>query len=56
VLKRSIFGDFPDAEIPNSRKAIAFLEGFYVKLKPTTILTHSVNAPDFLELIASFGN
>lgn len=42
-VKDVYFGDFPDSEIPNSRKTIDFLEDFYVKLKPGTILTHSVN-------------
>jgi len=37
------FGDFPDTEIPCSRRAIDFLESFYVANKPETILTHTVN-------------
>ena len=37
------FGDFPDSEIPCSRRAIDFLEAFFVANKPDTILTHTVN-------------
>ncbi len=37
------FGDFPDAEIPSSRKAIDFLEAFYNKHKPDAVLTHTIN-------------
>jgi LmbE family N-acetylglucosaminyl deacetylase len=42
-VKEVYFGDFPDADIPCSTKAIDFLESFYNKYKPTTILTHTVN-------------
>ena len=42
-IKDVFFGDFTDTEIPNSRKAIDFLEGFYEKHKPDAVLTHSVN-------------
>jgi LmbE family N-acetylglucosaminyl deacetylase len=42
-VKEVHFGDFPDAEIPCSTKAIDFLESFYLKNKPETILTHTVN-------------
>ncbi len=37
------FGDFPDSEIPSSRKAIDFLETFYTENKPETVLTHTIN-------------
>ena len=37
------FGDFPDTEIPNSFKAIDFLEQFCIKNNPDLILTHTVN-------------
>jgi LmbE family N-acetylglucosaminyl deacetylase len=37
------FGDFADTEIPNSRKAIDFLEQYYLKFRPEVVLTHSVN-------------
>jgi len=37
------FGDFPDSEIPQSRKTIAFLESFAIKHKPGIVLTHSTN-------------
>jgi LmbE family N-acetylglucosaminyl deacetylase len=42
-VKEVYFGDFPDTEIPCSRKAIDFLEAFYVENNPETILTHTVN-------------
>lgn len=42
-VKEVFFGDFPDADIPSSRKAIEFLEQFYVKYKPDIVLTHTVN-------------
>ena len=42
-VKEVYFGDFPDTEIPCSRQAIDFLEAFYTKNKPETILTHTVN-------------
>jgi LmbE family N-acetylglucosaminyl deacetylase len=42
-VKDVYFGDFPDTEIPCSREAIDFLEDFYIKYKPETILTHTVN-------------
>jgi LmbE family N-acetylglucosaminyl deacetylase len=42
-VKEVYFGDFPDTEIPCSRRAIDFLEAFYVANKPETILTHTVN-------------
>ena len=38
------FGDFPDTELPSSRKAVNFLESFYDQEKAETILTHSVNS------------
>lgn len=38
------FGDFPDTELPSSRKAVSFLEALYDKQKPETILTHSINS------------
>ena len=38
------FGDFPDTEVPSSSKAVKFLEAFYDKQKPETILTHSINS------------
>ncbi len=37
------FGDFPDTEIQCGTKAIDFLESFYLKHKPQTVLTHTVN-------------
>lgn len=37
------FGDYPDAEIPNSSRVIGFLESFALKYKPETVLTHTVN-------------
>jgi LmbE family N-acetylglucosaminyl deacetylase len=37
------FGDFPDTEIPNSRKVIDFLESFCKKANVDTILTHTTN-------------
>jgi LmbE family N-acetylglucosaminyl deacetylase len=37
------FGDFPDAEIPNSSKVIDFLDGYYNLYKPETVLIHTVN-------------
>jgi LmbE family N-acetylglucosaminyl deacetylase len=37
------FGNFPDTEVPNSFKAIDFLEQFYIKLKPDAVLTHTIN-------------
>jgi LmbE family N-acetylglucosaminyl deacetylase len=43
-VKEVHFGDFPDTEVPSSRKAVSFLEGFYDKQRPETILTHSVNS------------
>lgn len=42
-VKEIYFGDFPDSEIPNNRTVITFLEEFYNRLKPKTILTHSIN-------------
>ncbi len=42
-VKEVYFGDFPDSEIPCSRQAIDFLEGFYIQHKPETILTHTIN-------------
>jgi LmbE family N-acetylglucosaminyl deacetylase len=42
-IKDVYFGDFPDTEIQCSRKAISFLEGFFLEHKPETILTHTVN-------------
>ncbi len=38
------FGDFPDTELPNSSKAVKFLEAFYDNQKAETILTHSINS------------
>jgi LmbE family N-acetylglucosaminyl deacetylase len=43
-VKEVHFGDFPDTEVPSSRKAVNFLEAFYNKQRPETILTHSVNS------------
>jgi LmbE family N-acetylglucosaminyl deacetylase len=37
------FGEFPDSEIPNSSKVIDFLEDFYKKEKPETVLTHTMH-------------
>jgi LmbE family N-acetylglucosaminyl deacetylase len=42
-IKNVTFGDFPDTEIPNNRKAIEFLEEFNNKYEPEIVLTHSVN-------------
>jgi LmbE family N-acetylglucosaminyl deacetylase len=42
-VKEVVFGDFPDTEIPNSRKPIDFLEQFYNTYKPDVVLTHTVN-------------
>jgi len=42
-VKEVYFGDFPDTEIPNSRKSIDFLEQFYTKYKPDIVLTHTTN-------------
>ena len=42
-VKEVHFGDFPDTEIPSSRKAIDFLESFCVSNQPDTVLTHTVN-------------
>ena len=42
-VKDVCFGDFPDAEIPNSRKVIDFLERFCTENKPDIVLTHTVN-------------
>lgn len=42
-IKHINFGDFPDSEIPQSRKAIDFLETFALDNKADVILTHSVN-------------
>jgi LmbE family N-acetylglucosaminyl deacetylase len=42
-VKEVHFGDFPDTEIQCTRKAIDFLESFFVAYKPETILTHTVN-------------
>jgi LmbE family N-acetylglucosaminyl deacetylase len=42
-VKEVFFGDFPDADVPSSRKAVEFLEQFAVKYKPDTVLTHTVN-------------
>jgi LmbE family N-acetylglucosaminyl deacetylase len=41
--KEVYFGDFPDAEIPNSHVVISFIESFINKFRPHTILTHTVN-------------
>jgi LmbE family N-acetylglucosaminyl deacetylase len=41
--KEVYFGDFPDTEIPSSRTAVNFLEDFYDRFRPSTILTHSIN-------------
>ncbi len=43
-VKEIYFGDFPDTEVPNSRKAISFLESFCDKVKPEIVLTHTVNS------------
>jgi len=37
------FGDFKDTEIPSSHDAIKFLEDFYDKYQPDTILTHTTH-------------
>ncbi len=37
------FGDFKDTEIPSSHTAIKFLEDFYDKYQPDTILTHTTH-------------
>jgi LmbE family N-acetylglucosaminyl deacetylase len=42
-VKEVYFGDFPDTDIPNSFKAVDFLEQFAIKYKPDLILTHTVN-------------
>jgi len=42
-VKEVYFGDFPDAEIPNSRKTIDFLEQFQIKYTPDIVLTHTTN-------------
>ena len=42
-VKDVFFGDFKDTEIPNSHEAIKFLEDFYDKYKPDTVLTHTTN-------------
>jgi LmbE family N-acetylglucosaminyl deacetylase len=42
-IKDVYFGDFCDTEIPNSRKAIDFLEHYYQQYQPELLLTHSVN-------------
>jgi LmbE family N-acetylglucosaminyl deacetylase len=42
-VKKVFFGDFPDTEIPSSRKAIDFLEQFFNTYKPELVLTHTVN-------------
>ncbi len=42
-VKDVYFGNFPDTEIPNTHAVLAWLETFYDKYKPETILTHSVN-------------
>ena len=38
------FGSFPDTEVPCSHEAVKFLEDFYDREKPSTILTHSANS------------
>lgn len=42
-VKDVYFGNFPDTEIPNTHSVLEWLETFYTKYKPETILTHSVN-------------
>ena len=42
-VKEVEFGDFPDAEIPNSHRSIDFLEQFQIKYKPDIVLTHTTN-------------
>jgi len=42
-VKEVFFGDFPDADIPSTRRAVDFLEQFYIKYKPDIVLTHTVN-------------
>jgi LmbE family N-acetylglucosaminyl deacetylase len=42
-VKEVYFGDFPDTEIPNSHKAINFLEQFSSKNNVDIVLTHTVN-------------
>jgi LmbE family N-acetylglucosaminyl deacetylase len=42
-IKEVYFGDFMDADIPSSRKAIDFLESFCKDGEIETVLTHSIN-------------
>lgn len=42
-VKEVHFGDFPDTEIPESFKAIDYLEQFAIKYKPDLVFTHTVN-------------
>lgn len=42
-VKEVFFGEFRDAEIPNSHEAIDFLEKFSIDKKPDMVLTHTVN-------------
>lgn len=42
-VKEVHFGDFPDTEIPNSFKAIDFLEQFCIRNSPELVLTHTIN-------------
>jgi LmbE family N-acetylglucosaminyl deacetylase len=42
-VKEIYFGNFADSEIPQSRKAIDFLENFAIKNGAEIILTHSIN-------------
>lgn len=42
-VKEVYFGDFSDTEIPNSHKAIDFLEQFANKNNPDIVLTHTSN-------------
>jgi len=42
-VKEVFFGEFRDAEIPNSHEAIDFLEQFYLDRRPDIVLTHTVN-------------
>ncbi len=37
------FGDFPDTEIPDSHRAIAFIESYIEKYNPDTVLTHTIH-------------
>jgi LmbE family N-acetylglucosaminyl deacetylase len=42
-VKKVFFGSFHDTEIPDSHRAIKFLEELYDEFKPETVLTHTTN-------------